>query len=233
MGGAVSAARTKAVKPAPAVTAPEPEVTATAPAPAASTADQADPAPATPPVQEQATSAGSNPAPAGDQAADPAQPADGEAPSPAPAAGDPVPPVQDEAKDATAPAGEPLVIGVDYSSAADRTAFVVDGVEAGRSLTDGSIAVQAVSNRAPYTRGGIRFASRREPVILPTSTDQDQLRRLVADPAITLSLVHVASGRTVELPRDLFGPDGEPDFARLIILSDELARQIVTTMVQA
>lgn len=220
----MSGGRSRAAKTAPAVTASEPEATTAAPASTPS-ADQVEPAPANPPVQDQVVPAGSDPAPTGGQAADQTEPKEGETPPPAPTEGDPVEPAP-----AAPPAGEPVVIGADFSSTADRTAYVLD---AGKALTDGSVAVQAVSNRAPYTRGGIRFASRREPVILPTSTEPDQVRRLVADPAITLSLVHVASGKSVELPRDLFGPDGEPDFARLVIASDELARQIVTTLGQS
>ncbi|MFC5372885.1 hypothetical protein ACFPIF_09995 [Brevundimonas faecalis] len=180
-----------------AVTAPEPGATAAAPASTAS-ADQVETAPATSPVQDQAAPAGSDPAPTGDQATY-----------------------------APPPVGEPLVIGMDFSSAPDETAFVVDGGDGNGLFFDGAFVVHAVSNRAPYTRGGIHFASRRSAVVLPTTTTPDQVRRLIADTAITLSLVHQASGQAVELPRDLFDADGDPDFDRLVVLADELARQVI------
>lgn len=84
------------------------------------------------------------------------------------------------------------------------------------------VAVRAQSSRAPYTRAGIRFASRQDVIALPETTTPDQFRRLVADVAITLSILHVETGRSVELPRDLFDAEGEPDFDRLSALIDGL-----------
>lgn len=91
-------------------------------------------------------------------------------------------------------------------------------------LASGSspFAIRATSSRAPYTRGGLHFASRREPVVLPETTTPDQVRRLVADTAITLSLVHLDSGRFAELPREIFDADGLPDPERVVELSDAL-----------
>ena len=219
----MSGARTRTARSAPAVT-PEPEATAAAPAHAAP--------------------AGTNPVPDSAPAPAPAEPAEGETTPSAPAEGAPATAVQDETTDAPAPVGEPLTIGVDYSSTADRTVWAEGNLNPASDDHDGqgpipaafsdrTVAVQAASNRAPYTRGGIHFASRRTPVVLPTTTTPDQVRRLVSDVAVTLSLLHVASGKSVELPRDLFGPTGEPDFDRLAVLSDDLARQVVEAEGQA
>lgn len=231
----MSGARTRAARSAPAVTASEPEASAAAPAPAASTEGVAVPA-------------GTNPAPDSAPAPAPAEPAEGEATPSARAEGASAPAVQDETTDAPAPVGEPLIIGVDYSSTGDLTAWTEgdfnpasdgddnDDDEQGLipvSIFARTVALQAASNRAPYTRGGIHFASRRTPVVLPDTTTPDQVRRLVADTAVTLSLLHVASGKSVELPRDLFSPTGEPDFDRLAVLTDDLVRQAVEAGGQA
>lgn len=52
------------------------------------------------------------------------------------------------------------------------------------------------SSRAPYTRAGIRFGSNREPVVVNgADITDDQLRRLLADPAaITIQVVDAKSG---------------------------------------
>lgn len=92
-----------------------------------------------------------------------------------------------------------------------------------------AVVVRAVSSRAPYTRGGIHFASRREGVVLPETTTPDQTRRLIADTAITLSLVHLESGQSAELPRDLFNDEGEPDFERLTALGEDLASRVTAS----
>ena len=52
------------------------------------------------------------------------------------------------------------------------------------------------SSRAPYTRAGIKFSSNREPVVINgADITDDQLRRLLADPAaITIQVVDAKSG---------------------------------------
>lgn len=119
----------------------------------------------------------------------------------------------------TAPAeGAAVVLGVDASTAPDVSAYVLN--------PDSAFVVCVQSNRAPYTRGGIHFASRRQRVSMPTTTTPDQFRRLAADTAVSFELVHLASGKAVDLPRDLFGPTGEPDFDRLSDLVADLERRV-------
>lgn len=84
------------------------------------------------------------------------------------------------------------------------------------------VIVQAKSNRAPYQRGGVHFADTRNPVVLPQDTTPDQTHRLLADPAITLALVHVASGKSVTVPRDVFDAEGVPDLKTFEAVKDEL-----------
>lgn len=114
-----------------------------------------------------------------------------------------------------------VVLGVDASTAPDVSAYVLN--------PDSAFVVCVQSNRAPYTRGGIHFASRRQRVSMPTTTTPDQFRRLAADTAVSFELVHLASGKAVDLPRDLFGPTGEPDFDRLSDLVADLERQVAET----
>lgn len=215
----MSGARKKAATPAATVTAPEPEATAAAPASAASAEDQAAPAGSDPEPDTSTAAASAS-----------AEPAEGETQSSGPAEGDPAPSAEAASEDAAPSVGDTLTVGLDLSSGPDLTAvaaFDEDGAAPAVVFSTGDVAVQATSNRAPYTRGGIHFASRRTPVVLPITTTPDQTRRLVADTAITLALVHVPSGKTVELPRDLFGADGEPDFDRMLALTDDLARLVV------
>lgn len=61
--------------------------------------------------------------------------------------------------------------------------------------------LRLTSGRAPYTRGRIRFTSKREPVILD-EIGLDQFRALIADPAITLHVENVATGKLVLVPSD-------------------------------
>lgn len=88
------------------------------------------------------------------------------------------------------------------------------------------VVVQAMSSRAPYRRAGVHFAATRTAVVLPFGTTPDQTRRLLADPAITLTLVHVASGRSVTVPRDVFDAEGEPDTEKFRAVEDELKAQV-------
>lgn len=94
---------------------------------------------------------------------------------------------------------------------------------AGNEADTRDLAIQALSTRAPYTRGGIHFASTRTAIVLPDTTTADQTRRLIADTAITLSLVHLASGKSVVVPRDAFDADGQPDLEKLNAVEEALA----------
>lgn len=63
------------------------------------------------------------------------------------------------------------------------------------------VQVRLTSSRAPYTRGGVRFASNRVPVSLGRDQiTEDQLLKIDADAAITIELVLVETGRAVTVP---------------------------------
>lgn len=134
------------------------------------------------------------------------------------------------AKPAAAPAAEAPAEGVTGSEVVTETPPVESASDTPPlAFALSAFVVRAVSSRAPYTRGGIHFASRREGVVLPETTTPDQTRRLIADTAITLSLVHLESGQSVELPRDLFNDEGDPDFERLTTLGEDLASRVIAS----
>lgn len=58
------------------------------------------------------------------------------------------------------------------------------------------------SSRAPYTRGGIGFASNREDVVVPGDQITDaQLEKLADDAAISISLVNRETGERQEFAK--------------------------------
>ncbi|PZO04848.1 MAG: hypothetical protein DCF29_09570 [Alphaproteobacteria bacterium] len=62
------------------------------------------------------------------------------------------------------------------------------------------IEVRLKSSRAPYTRGGIKFGSNRDLVVLSGDQITDaQLLRLSEDPAISIEVVNPATGEAVQL----------------------------------
>lgn len=62
--------------------------------------------------------------------------------------------------------------------------------------------VHLKSRRAPYTRGGVRFGSNREEVIVPGDQITDaQLDKLAADPAISIALVNRETGERQEFAK--------------------------------
>lgn len=66
--------------------------------------------------------------------------------------------------------------------------------------------LRLTSSRAPYTRGRIRFSSKREPVILP-DIGIEQFRALIADPAITVEVENIKTGKRVVIPCDAATPE--------------------------
>lgn len=67
-----------------------------------------------------------------------------------------------------------------------------------------SVEFRLKSSRAPYTRGGIRFASTREAVVVPgAALSDDQLERLKADQAVTIEVVDAETGKPVDLDKTL------------------------------
>jgi hypothetical protein len=62
--------------------------------------------------------------------------------------------------------------------------------------------VELKSSRAPYTRGGIRFASNRTPVTVPgDEITDDQLEALAGDAAISIALVNRETGERQEFAK--------------------------------
>lgn len=62
--------------------------------------------------------------------------------------------------------------------------------------------VELKSSRAPYTRGGIRFASNRTAVTVPgDEISDDQLEALAGDTAISISLVNRETGERQEFAK--------------------------------
>lgn len=62
------------------------------------------------------------------------------------------------------------------------------------------IEVRLKSSRAPYTRGGIKFGSNRDLVVLSGDQITDaQLLRLSEDPAISIEVVNPSTGEAVQL----------------------------------
>ncbi|QQQ17752.1 hypothetical protein JIP62_10450 [Brevundimonas vitis] len=74
--------------------------------------------------------------------------------------------------------------------------------------------VHLKSRRAPYTRGGVRFGSNRDEVVVPGDQITDaQLDKLAADPAISIALVNRETGERQEfakLTAEPEAPAGEP-----------------------
>ena len=87
--------------------------------------------------------------------------------------------------------------------------------------------LKLTSRRAPYTRGGVKFTSNRQPVILgEDEITTDQIVKIVADQAISIALVDPASGLSVPLPADLFDAEGRADQNRLADLAEGLLKAV-------
>lgn len=90
-----------------------------------------------------------------------------------------------------------------------------------------ALKLKLTSSRAPYTRGGVSFASNRTPVILGhDEITSAQLAKIIADPAIALALTDPETGLSAPLPADLFDEAGRPDEARLADIAEALLADV-------
>lgn len=90
-----------------------------------------------------------------------------------------------------------------------------------------TLKLKLTSSRAPYTRGGVSFASNRTPVVLGhDEITSAQLVKIIADPAIALALTDPETGLSAPLPADLFDETGKPDEARLAEIAEALLADV-------
>lgn len=86
---------------------------------------------------------------------------------------------------------------------------------------EGRLKLRLKSSRAPYRRGGVRFASNREPVLVGRGeVTEAQLASIAADTAIVIELVNTETGAAVAIPRELIGyrsEDAQRELAELLV----------------
>jgi len=131
---------------------------------------------------------------------------------------------QSKAVASAAAAGKAIVSANPATSDAAATTMP-DMAEALARLADDAEAdrfkVRLTSRRAPYTRGGVKFVSNRQPVLVGREdVTEAQLKALAADAAITIELVNTETGAATVMPSHLIGssdPEDQRQLAELMV----------------